>query len=391
VREPLTTICCSAGALIALFAIAICAQSTKADSGSSPLFPVRTLWTLALKNPLVAAPAYDDRTAYFSISEDRIVAYDLDSGARKWLVTARPETDPIAARGLLFVTEPAAITALRADTGQVAWQLPVPEKLAVRPVWDNGWLVTATAGGSVLAFRGKDGSLTWRRDIGSPAHAAPALKGDRVYVPTEDGRVVALQVATGAPVWERRVGGAANEILVLEDRLYVGSKDNYLNCLMVKDGVVDWRWRTGGDVIGVPIADERRVYFVALDNMLRALHRTSGGQQWMRPLPLRPTAGPARAAGTILVAGVTPTLRGYSLKDGSPAGEFMAAGEIAAAPHVVPDPSGLLPRVLVITRDVATGAAATLIEHDIEPAITPIAPLPNLVTVTSPTAAAPRN
>ena len=37
---------------------------------------------------------------------------------------------------------------------------------------------------------------------------------------------------------------------------------------MATDGRVDWRWRTGGDVIGKPVADERYVYFVALDNVL---------------------------------------------------------------------------------------------------------------------------
>ena len=72
---------------------------------------------------------------------------------------------------------------------------------------------------------------------------------------------------------------------------------------MAADGRVDWRWRTGGDVIGMPVADERYVYFVSLDNVLRALNMVSGGQQWMRPLPMRPTWGPVKAGATIVVAG----------------------------------------------------------------------------------------
>ena len=377
-----TTICCSAGALLAACTVIICAQSTKGDSGPPSPFPVRTVWTLRLNNPLAAAPAYDAASAFFPITGDRIAAYELGAGARKWVVSARLHTDPVAGNGLLFVVEPDAITALGVDTGKIAWQLPFAEQLAVRPVCDRGWLVVATKAGAILALRSRDGSLTWRREIDSPAHALPALAADRVYVPTADGRVVALEAASGMPIWERRLGGAANEILALEDRLYVGAKDNYLYCLMVKDGVVDWRWRTGGDVIGVPIADERRVYFVALDNMLRALHRTSGVQQWMRPLPLRPSTGPVRAGGAIVVAGVAPTLRAYNINDGAPAGEFAAPGEIAAPPHLLPDPAGALPRLLVVTRDIATGATATLITRDIEPQIAPIAPLPNAVEVT---------
>ena len=43
---------------------------------------------------------------------------------------------------------------------------------------------------------------------------------------------------------------------------------------------------------GMPIADDHRVYFVAFDNVLRALNLNSGVQQWMRPLALRPAWGP---------------------------------------------------------------------------------------------------
>ena len=46
------------------------------------------------------------------------------------------------------------------------------------------------------------------------------------------------------------------------DRLYVGSKDNDFYCLLTRDGSVDWKWRTGADVIGLPVVDDHRVYFV---------------------------------------------------------------------------------------------------------------------------------
>ena len=95
-------------------------------------------------------------------------------------------------------------------------------------------------------------------------------------MPVDDGRVVALQVESGEPVWERRLGGAPNDMLALDDRLYVGSADNFFYCLDADDGEVAWRWRTGADVIGAPVADDRRVYFVSLDNVLRALDLRRG-------------------------------------------------------------------------------------------------------------------
>ena len=204
-------------------------------------------------------------------------------------------------------------------------------------MWDNGWLIAVTTSGEVLAFRATDGALIWRRSIGAPAHARPALSIDRVYVPTTDSRVVALRVDTGAAIWERRLGGPGNDILALDKRLYLGSQDRYFYCLGTDDGAIEWRWQTGADVIGLPVVDDRTVFFVSLDNVLRALNRSSGVQRWKSALPLRPATGPIRAADAIIVAGPAPTLRAYKAEDGKPAGEFTTPGEQAAAPHLFTD------------------------------------------------------
>jgi hypothetical protein len=383
-----------ASALIALSCIAVTAQSPaprseprtrapKVDRTPLSLFPIRTVWTLALNSPLAMPPAYDAANAYFTLAGDRIVAYDIVPGTQKWIVSARPQLQPVVGDDLLFIVEPDKLKALQAGDGGVAWELPFTEKLAVQPVWDNGWLVAATAGGSILAFRATDGDLVWSSNIGSPAHARPALAADRIYVPTQDGRIVALRVDTGATVWERRLSGAPDEILAFDDRLFVGTRDNFFSSLMAKDGRVDWRWRTGGDVVGLPAADQHHVFFVALDNMLRSLDRKSGGQQWMRPLPIRPMAGPARAIDVLVVAGIGPTLRAYNLSDGTNAGEIPAGADLTAAPHVLVDPATESPLVLFLTQDIAKGATATLITRSFDPTVSPIAPLPGLITMST--------
>ena len=338
------------------------------------LFPTRPVWTLALNNQITVPPAYDDTRAFFSIEGDRVVCYELLSGTQQWIANVRPRMEPVAGDGLLFIVDGATLTALHVEDGTVGWQLPFTESLAVRPVWNNGWLVASTSAGSVLAYRASDGQLIWSRDLGSPAHGMPALAADRVYVSTQNGRVVALNVADGVPLWERRLGAPPNEILALDDRLYVGAKDHFFYCLMTRDGRVDWRWRIGGDIVGVATSDEHNVYFVAQDNVLRALNRKSGGQQWLRPLPFRPVWAPVQVAGTIAVAGQAASLRAYKIADGTAAGEVAAAAEIAAAAHVVENPSTGLPTVLIVSHDIKAGAAALLVTRTIEPASSPLAP-----------------
>jgi outer membrane protein assembly factor BamB len=361
---------------------------SKIDRAPLSLFPVHTIWTLALNNQITVPPVYDETDGYFAIEQNRIATYDLSTGTQKWIAPANPRMEPAVGDSLLFLVEPSTLTALHTADGSIAWQLPFVETLVVPPVWDNGWLIAATAAEEILAFNGKDGRLIWRRKIGSAAHARPSLAADRVYVPTDDGRVVALHVETGEPLWERKIGGAANDILALDERLYVGSKDNYLYCLLTDGGSIDWRWRTGADVIGKPVADTHRVYFVALDNVLRALDRTSGAQQWKDALPVRPTSGPLKAGDTLIVAGIAPSMRGYQATDGKAAGEIPAGGELAAPPHLHGTAAAPVPIVIAVTRDIAKGATVSAIARVIDPEPAPIGPLPNPITMNPATPAA---
>ena len=330
-----------------------------------------------------AAPVFDKTHAFFPIEGGHVVAYDLATGSQTWIVPIAATGRPAASPDLLFVVESTAIDAVRVEDGSTAWQLPFAEPLAAPLAWDNGWLVAVTIEGNVLAFRASDGHLVWRRNIGSPAHASPALAADRVYVPTEDGRVVALRVETGELVWEHRLGGAPGEILALAERLYVGSKDNFLYCLKTKDGELDWRsMRTGADVIGRPLVDEHSVYFVSLDNVLRALSRGSGNQRWRHVLSLRPTTGPIRAGDTIIVTGLAETLPAFAATDGSQAGELTPGGEVVAPPHILEIPGIYGPVVVAITRDVVKGATVSAHARSIEPPILTSISLPNLVTLT---------
>src|SRR5262249_46824479 len=150
----------------------------------------------------------------------------------------------------------------------------------------------AAKSGDVTALRGSDGTRVWTRKLPSPAHTRPALAADRVYIATEDAVVTALDVTTGAIVWTHKLGGVATGLLALDDQLFVGASDNYFYSLLTKNGQTDWRWRAGADPIGQPVVDRDNVYFVSLDNTMRALSRGHGVQRWIALLPVRPTRGP---------------------------------------------------------------------------------------------------
>jgi outer membrane protein assembly factor BamB len=332
-------------------------------------FPEEPHWTVELNNPL-AAPgfvAYSGTNGYIPIAGDRIASFDLLSGALQWMVSARPRSVPVVADGRLFIEVAGGLMALETKDGSVAWQTPVADTLVGPLAADHGWLVAATAT-AVLTFRAADGSLLWKHDLGASPHGAPAVSGDGIFVPADDGRVIGLRGDTGEKLWEFRLGAAANDILASGDQLFVGSDDHFLYCLNTRDGERVWRTRTGADVVTRPTVDNRRVYFVSLDNVLRALNRSNGVQQWKRSLSFRPAWPPVNVFDAVVVTDLMGPLHAYYLKDGTPAGDMKTGADVPAAPlYAFESPAVVGPMLVVVTHNLAGDAKLVAVSRAFEP------------------------
>jgi outer membrane protein assembly factor BamB len=134
------------------------------------------------------------------------------------------------------------------------------------------------------------------------------------------------------------------------DRVFVGSTDNYLYALDSSTGRLLWRFGTGGDVVGAT-ADDRFVYFAALDNLLRALRRGSGNQIWKRDLATRTIAPPSTFGGVVVVSGNNPLLAAFNATTGDPIDKFELAADIQGIPLVDATPLPFRVAMIVITRD----------------------------------------
>lgn len=317
---------------------------------ASLTFPLQSTWTATVAAPPQFLPAYDADFVYLSLRNDQLVAISLKDGAVAWSVECPTSAAPAAGGGLVFVGGDGFIESRSREDGRPDWRRSI-EGRVTSLYWDTGWLLATTDKGPLYTLRAADGEVLWQRDLGASLHSQPALAGDRVYLSLEDSRLLAVVLQTGETVWTRQLPQPGGRILALADRLFLGSQDNWFYCLDAKNGGTKWRSRAFADAVGMPVIDSRRVFFVALDNVLRALSRNNGTLLWKRTLPMRPSTGPLLSGDTVIVSGQATELRAHSAVQGTPLGDFALRGtqgeelQLAAPPHLATE--GLL---IIMTR-----------------------------------------
>ena len=133
-----------------------------------------------------------------------------------------------------------------------------------------------------------------------------------------------------------KAGAAAN---------FVGADDKFFYSIKPDKGGVRWKQRVGGRPAGPPAMDARRVYYVALDNILWAFDRGNGGRKWYEPLPVRPSGGPLVVGELVVVAGVAAEVLAHRADTGALAGKSSSPADLASAPQLVPSDSPALKTV----------------------------------------------
>ena len=324
---------CVVVAVVVAGVAALWAGGARAQSKRAPstLLPMEPLWTTELPASPAAAPVHEAGRVFVALRDGRLTAVNLDDGDVVWQIDQHVVGQPAVGGALLYVASRDELHGIETATGRARWSIPLEAPLSAPLVWNGGWLIAALDTQTLLALRAETGETIWRQTMGGGIHITPSLAADRMYVSLESGSVVALSLMTGETVWEQPLEGAPNQILPLDD-LFVGATDNYFYRLSRLDGSVKWRWRAGGDVVGLPAVDEKRVYFSSLDNMLWALNRTNGVQQWRQPLAARPTAGPSHAGDLLVLGGMSRHLSFFDPVSGVSYGRITAPFELAFPP-----------------------------------------------------------
>lgn len=299
----------------------------------------------------------DADRVYIPIQPEEIQALDRATGAKVWKRNIESARPPVLHDDVLFVAASDEIHALDPATGGQKWRTSF-EKPMISPLVSSGEILVAVFDpGDVIAFAADDGRTVWTRALGAASRHAPVSDGTRLFFALDDSRIVALAVADGARAWELKLDGMLSQPSVARDRVFVGSTNNSLYALDNEKGRLAWRWRSGGDVVGESAGLKDRIYYASLDNVLRAVNRGSGNQQWIRQIATRPVLPPRTLGGEpdyeeiVVLVGVTSEIDAFVAKDGLPAGIYVPPSDLLGAPLIDPELKPYRVAMVVITRD----------------------------------------
>ncbi len=327
-------------------------------------------WSVALSAPPASPPVIVGETIVVALQSGRVEAVQIADGKTKWKQDV-PIDRPISADAeRVYVPSADAMQALELSTGTPQWHRETGSLTAATLV-HGGWVITAAAG-NLSALRAGDGAIVWQRNLGT-IEFRPAIDGDFLFVPLLEGPIVCLNLQTGETIWQRQLGGSPGEPMVIAGRVYAGAADKLFYVLDAEDGEILWNHRVGAAPRGRAAVDEKNVYFVALDNTLRALDRGHGAVKWRKGLKYRPAEGPSIIRGGIVVPGAVATLAVFRPDDGAGLTDLTFPSTVVAISNV---PGGGAPTLLaVVTGDLEHPWTLWLLEPSTDPPPIPIVDL----------------
>ena len=317
---------------------------------------------------IVAAPVVKDSSIYVIDSDQRVFAFDTNSGRQLWrrdLKSANKNRDKhtvggglaIAGDKLIVASGYGFVEAMNLSTGAQMWHRAVDTPMSSSPaIMGNRAFVTST-NNEAYALDIDTGEIVWTdsaiaetaRVLSSPS---PAVTPDLLAVPYSSGELITYVPQNGRRLWSDTLStlGQYTPLSVINDIagrptiqdgiVFAASHSGVLAAIDARSGARIWA-ATFGSRQG-PVIEGQFLFIVGVESKVVCFNKLDGKVVWVRELPAfnKPKekkgrivwVGPLVVNGKLAVASSQGRLLMLSPQDGSTQGELKLGDAIYIEP-----------------------------------------------------------
>lgn len=238
-------------------------------------------WKAQASSEILSAPAVGQGVVIVRSVDNRVAAYDAQSGARRWI--AQRTSPPLILRNapgiaiagpLAYVALPGGrLLALAINNGAPAWEVAVGEPRGATeleriadtsgtPVVSRREVCAASYQGRVACFDALNGAPRWNKALST---AVGVSVDERfLFAADEQGVVNAFSREAGASVWrnDKLTNRGLSTPASFERAVAIGDAQGYVHFLSREDGGFLARNATDGSpIIGIPVIAGSNVIF----------------------------------------------------------------------------------------------------------------------------------
>ncbi|WP_293776784.1 outer membrane protein assembly factor BamB [uncultured Oxalicibacterium sp.] len=218
----------------------------------------RSIWRIDAGTRLTAGVGSDGQNVVVVGNKGVILAFDAE-GKQRWKAQATSEvlSAPAVALGTVLIRSmDNRVTAYDVDTGERKWSIQrTAPALTLRTAPGiaivDGTAYVGFAGGRLLALTVATGAPRWEMAVGDPRgvteleriadiSGTPVVSGREVCAVAYQGRVACFDAASGAPRWAAGLSSDGG-VAVDERNVYVADEKGGLNAFSRMSGASAWR------------------------------------------------------------------------------------------------------------------------------------------------------
>lgn len=247
------------------------------------------------KGRIVSSPVIAGGRIFVMDGENKVTAYDANTGSRIWGHAVRVAAKGRTREGRANIFERVANPFNFGDTGGVD-----KESVGGGISAADGKLFVTSGLGVIEALDAQTGKSVWRKRLSTPLHSAPTVANGRLFAVSDDNELFAVNSATGEVIWTYQGIVESARMLtapspaVVEDVVIAPFASGELVALRVQNGVVLWQDALSSsgqltplsslnDIASGPVIADGYVIATAQSGVISAFDLRNGQRVWSQP------------------------------------------------------------------------------------------------------------